>query len=138
MAYRDAARQDAFAQVRLLDDNFEARRNEAVRQTAVRQDELEISGLAEAERRLDVLRSCRLLILMPRQSPLERPQRDAVPQVRPAQAQEDEMERQDAGLMAQLQVALALQAAQLQEPRQVSPQQVREPPAEHWLLEIQS
>jgi hypothetical protein len=35
MAYPDAVRQDAFVQVRLPDDNFEARRDEVVRQTVV-------------------------------------------------------------------------------------------------------
>jgi hypothetical protein len=136
MACRDADRQDAFVRARSLDDSFEARRDEAVRQKVAHRDELEISDPEQAERPRVVPRSYRFPILTPRKFPLERPQQAAVPQERPAQAQEDEMERQDAALMAQLQVSLVLRAAQLQELRQVSRQQVREQAAEHWSPEI--
>ena len=134
MAYRDAVRQDALALVRLPDDSFEARRDAVAHQTVVRQDELEIFDLAEEERLRAAL--CRFLIL---KLPMEPLWQAAALQERPAaRAQEYELERQDAAPMVPPRVSLALRVAPLRELLQVSPQQVREWAAAHWLLELQS
>lgn len=63
MAYRVAARQDDFGQVRLRDENSEARRDATAHRKAALRDESEIFGLAkEDRRRVAVLPS---LFLMP-------------------------------------------------------------------------
>jgi hypothetical protein len=113
-AYPDAVRQDALALVRPPDENFEARPDEAVRQTVVHQDEPEIFDFAEEERLRAAL--CRFLIL---KLPME-PLRQA------AVLQEYELERQDAASMVLPRVSLALRVALLRGLLQVSPQQVRE------------
>jgi hypothetical protein len=62
-----------------------------------------------------------------------------VPQERQAvRAQKDEVERQGAAEMAQLQISLEPQVQQLQELPQVSPRLVREQAVAHRLLEMQS
>jgi hypothetical protein len=92
MACPDAARQDAFAQVRLPDDSFEARPGAVAHQTVVHRGELDIFGLVEEESLRVALHPHRS-----RERPTEPQRRVAVPQERPAvRAQEDEVERQGA------------------------------------------
>jgi hypothetical protein len=137
MACPDAARQDAVAQVRLPDDSFEARQGAVAHQTVVHRGELDIFGLVEEPLRV-ALHSYRSL-KPTRDRPTEPQRRVAVPQERPAvRAQKDEVERQGAAEMAQLQISLEPQVQQLQELPQVSPRLVREQAVAHRLLEMQS
>jgi hypothetical protein len=138
MACPDAARQDAFAQVRLPDDSFEARPGAVAHQTVVHRGELDIFGLVEEEPLRVALHPHRSR-KPTRDRPTEPQRRVAVPQERPAvRAQKDEVERQGAAEMAQLQISLEPQVQQLQELRQVSPRLVREQAVAHRLLEMQS
>jgi len=106
-AYRGAARWDAFGQVRLPDENFEARRDGAAHQLVVLPVEPEIFGLAVEHLRVALYPH----LFLPRNFQLEPQQQDAAPQERLAGwARKTEVERRDAALMAQLRVLLGQQS----------------------------
>lgn len=119
MACRAAALRDAFVQARRQDENSEARRDEAVHPMVAHPDEPDIFGPAEEEHSQDAVH----LNLFPK------PTRDfpMVQQERSAdRAWQDEVELPGAAQMAQLQVLPVPQEQRLQEPLQVSQQQVVE------------
>jgi hypothetical protein len=123
MAYRGAARWDVFGQVRLPDENFEARRDGAAHQLVALPVEPEIVGLAEE--RLPVALHPHLFL--PRNFQPEPQQQDAARQERLAGwARPAEAERLDAGLMAQLRVLLGQRAQRPQEPLPASRRRVNE------------
>ena len=61
-AYQGEARQDAFGQARLQDENSEVRRDAAVHRMVVHRDELEISALAKEDRQRVAALSGRLQV----------------------------------------------------------------------------
>lgn len=126
MACRAAALRDAFVQARRQDENSEARRDEAVHPMVAHPDEPDIFGPAEEEHSQDAVH----LNLFPkptRDFPMVQQRQAAVQQERSAdRAWQDEVELPDAAQMAQLQVLPVPQEQRLQEPLQVSQQQVVE------------
>ncbi len=126
MAYQGEARQDAFGQVRLQDENSEVRPDAAVHQTVDHRDELEISALAKEDRQRVAL--FQNLFLKPtREHQMAQQRQDVVQPERPAgQVRRDEAELPDAAQTALLQVLLEPQAQSSQEPLRVSQQQVLE------------
>jgi hypothetical protein len=109
-AYRGAARWDAFGQVRLPDENSEARRDEVVRQPVALPVVPEIFGLAKE--RLPVALHPHLFLQRNFQPELQ--QQDAAQQERLAgSARQAEAERLDVGLMAQLRVLLGQRPQEL-------------------------
>jgi hypothetical protein len=123
MAYQGAARWDAFGQVRLTDENSEARRDEVVRQSVALPVESEAFGLAE-ERPPVALRPH---LFLPRNFQPELQQQDAARQERLAgSARQAEAERLDAGVMAQLRVLLEQRALRPQELLPASRRRVNE------------
>jgi len=109
-AYRVEAHWDAFGQVRLPDENSEARRDEVVRQSVALPVVPEIFGLAEEHLRVALYPH----LFLPRNFQLELQQQDAAPQERLAGwARKAEVERLDAGLMAQLRVLLGQRSQEL-------------------------
>jgi hypothetical protein len=123
MAYQGAARWDAFGQVRLPDENSEARRDGAAHQLVVLPVEPEIFGLAE---------ECLPIALhphlfLPRNFQPEVQQQNAARRERLAgSARQAEAERLDAGLMAQLRVLLEQRALRPQELLPASRRRVNE------------
>ncbi len=115
MAYQGAGRWDV-GQVRLPDENSEARRDVVVHQMAARRDELEIFGLAKEDH--PQVAAFRNWFLKPtRTSRLEQQRQDAVLQERPAgRVRQGEAELPDAAQMAQLQVLPGPQEQPSQEP----------------------
>jgi hypothetical protein len=130
MAYQGEARQDAFGQVRLQDENSEVRPDAAVHQTADHRDELEISALAEEDRqRVALFQNLfpNLFLKPTRDFQLAQQRQDVVQRERPAgRVLRAGAELLDAPLMEQLQVLTAQQEQPSQEPRRVSQQQVLE------------
>jgi hypothetical protein len=126
MAYQGEARQDAFGQARLPDENSEVRPDAAVHQTVVRRDELEISALAKEDRQ----RVAALPNLFPkptRELQMAQQRQDvAQPKRAAGRVRRDEAELPDAAQMAQLRVLPGPQEQQPQEPLRVSQQQVLE------------
>jgi hypothetical protein len=109
-AYRGGARWDAFGQVRLPDENSEARRDGVVRQSVALPVEPEIFGLAEEHLRV----ALHPHLFLPRNFQPELQQEDAAPRERLAGlARRAEAERRDAGLMAQLRVLLGQRPQEL-------------------------
>jgi hypothetical protein len=109
-AYRGAARWDAFGLVRLPDENSEARRDEVVRQSVALQVEPEIFGLAEEHLRV----ALHPHLFLPRNFQPELRQQGAALQERLAgSARQAEVERLDAGLVAQLRVLLGQRPQEL-------------------------
>jgi hypothetical protein len=104
------ARWDAFGQVRLPDENSEARRDEVVRQPVALPVEPEIFGLAEEHLRV----ALHPHLFLPRNFQPELQQQDAAQQERLAGwARKAEVERRDAALMAQLRVLLGQRPREL-------------------------
>jgi hypothetical protein len=122
-AYRGAARWDAFGQVRLPDENSEARRDEVVRQSVALPVVPEIFGLAEEC--LPVALHPHLFL--PRNFQPELQQQDDALQERLAgSARQAEAERLDAALLAQLPVLLEQRAQRPQELLPASRRRVNE------------
>ena len=131
MAYQGAARWDVFGQVRLPDENFEARRDEVVRQSVALPVESETFGLAE-ERPPVALHPH---LLLPRNFQPELQRQDAARQERlTGSARQAEAERLDVGLMAQLRVLLGQRAQRPQELLPASRRRVNEQADAHWSL----
>jgi hypothetical protein len=126
MAYQGEARQDAFGQVRLQDENSEVRPDAAVHQTVDHRDELEISALAEEDRQRVAL--FQNLFLKPtREHQMAQQRQDVVQPERPAgQVRRDEPVLPDAAQMAQLRVLPGPREQPPPEPLRVSQQQVLE------------
>jgi len=126
MAYQGEARQDAFGQVRLQDENSEVRPDAAVHQTVDHRDELEISALAKEDRQRVAL--FQNLFLKPtREHQMAQQRQDVVQPERPAgQVRRDEAELPDAAQMAQLRVLPGPREQPPLEPLRVSQQQVLE------------
>ena len=126
MAYQGEARQDAFGQARLQDENSEVRRDAAVHRMVVHRDELEISALAEKDRQRVAL--FQNLFLKPtREHQMAQQRQDVVQPERPAgQVRRDEAELPDAAQMAQLRVLPGPREQPPPEPLRVSQQQVLE------------
>lgn len=111
MAYQAAGRWDV-GQVRLLDGNSEAPRDEAVHQTVVLRDELEIFGLAKEDRRRVALfpnlfpnLSPNLFLKPTRELQMAQQRQDVVLQECSAdRVRQDEVELPDVAQMAQRQV----------------------------------
>jgi hypothetical protein len=104
------ARWDAFGQVRLTDENSEARRDGAAHQLVALPVEQEIFGLAEECLRV----ALHPHLFLPRNFQPELQQQDAARQERLAGwARQAEAERLDAGLMAQLRVLLGQRPQEL-------------------------
>ena len=111
-AYRVEAHWDAFGQVRLPDENSEARRDEVVRQSVALPVVPEIFGLAEE--RLPVALHPRWFLKLMRDFPTVPQRQDAAPRERLAGwARKAEVERLDAGLVAQLRVLLGQRPQEL-------------------------
>jgi hypothetical protein len=112
MAYQGAARWDVFGQVRLPDENSEARRDEVVRQSVALPVESETFGLAEE--RPPVALHPRWFLKPMRDFPTVPQRQDAARQERLAgSARQAEAERLDVGLMAQLRVLLGQRPQEL-------------------------
>ena len=126
MAYQGEARQDAFGQARLQDENSEVRPDAAVHQTVDHRDELEISALAKEDRQRAAL--FQNLFLKPtREHQMAQQRQDVVQPERPAgQVRRDEAELPDAAQMAQLRVLPGPREQPPPEPLRVSQQQVLE------------
>jgi hypothetical protein len=122
-AYQGAVRWDVFGQVRLPDENSEARRDEVVRQSVALPVEPEIFGLAEEHLRV----ALHPHLFLPRNFQPEPQQQDAARQERLAGwALQAEAERLDVGLMAQLRVLLGQRAQRPQELLPASRRRVNE------------
>jgi len=130
MAYQGEARQDAFGQARLQDENSEVRRDAAVHRMVVHRDELEISALAKEDRQRAALFQNLFpnLFLKPtRELQMAQQRQDVVQPERPAgRVRRDEAELPDAAQMAQLRVSPGPQEQPPPEPLRVSQQQVLE------------
>jgi len=126
MAYQGEARQDAFGQARLQDENSEVRRDAAVHQTVVHRDELEISALAKGDRQR-VAALPNLFLKPTREHQMAQQRQDVVQPERPAgQVRRDEAELPDAAQMAPLRVLPGPREQPPPEPLRVSQQQVLE------------
>ena len=126
MACRVADRPDVFVQAQLPDENSEARRDEAAPPMVVHPGEPDIFGPAEEEHPQDAVHLNLFRMPMP-ELPLGRPLQDVVQPEHPAdRASQAEVELPDAAQMALPQVVPVPQEPRLQEPRQVSQQQVAE------------
>jgi hypothetical protein len=145
MACQGAGRWDV-GQVRLLDGNPEARRDETVHQMVVLRGELEISGPAKGDRQRVALLLNLLLNLFPNLFPkptqdfqMVQQRQDVVQRERQAgRVRQAEVELLDAAQMAQLQVLPGPQEQRLQEPPRVWQQQVLERVSAHLLLKMRA
>ena len=130
MAYQGEARQDAFGQARLQDENSEVRPDAAVHQTVDHRGELEISALAEEDRqRVALFQNLfpNLFLKPTREHQMAQQRQDVVQPERPAgRVRRDEAELPDAAQMAQLRVSPGPQEQPPPEPLRVSQQQVLE------------
>jgi hypothetical protein len=125
MAYQGAARQDAFGQAPLQDENSEVRRDAAVHRMVVHRDELEISALAKEDRQRVALFQ-NLFPNLFRELQMAQ-QQDVVQPERPVgRVRRDEAELPDAAQMGELRVLPGPQEQQPPEPLRVSQQQVLE------------